>query len=173
MTEKVFTLPKGTLVFPKLNKPDDYKGVKKYKLRIKFNDEDHRKVDAYLRKLLPEGGKLPWYKDKKNGELTLKAASGEKYPPQLLDAKGREIPRSKVEVGGGTVAKVNVKAKSYDGFGGGVTLYINYVQILDLKKRGFDVQEEEGYSYEDDEGDAGEAEAPKPDTEDLDDDIPF
>jgi hypothetical protein len=182
MTNKVTaTLPKGTLVFPKLNKPDDFKGKRSFKTRIKFDDENHRKVDAWLKKVAKQLGhpdtKLPWYKDKKTGELTLKVASGEKYPPALLDAKGKEIPRAKVEVGGGTLAKVDVNASYYEGFGGGINLYMNFVQIIELKKRGFNVQEEEGFSYEDEGGDEGgdegDAEAPKNDHQDLDDDIPF
>lgn len=174
MTNKITaTLPKGTLVFPKLNQPDDKFGKVQYKTRIKFNDENHRKVDAWLKKSAQQLGhpdaKLPWYKDKKTGELTLKVASGEKYPPALLDAKGREVPRSKVEVGGGTEAKVDVNLSYYEGFGGGFNLYMNFVQILELKKRGFNVQEEEGFSYEDD----GEDTAAPETTTDLDDDIPF
>jgi hypothetical protein len=171
------TLPKGTLIHPKVNEPDDFKGQRKFKSRIKFNDDDHRKVDAWLRKGAKELGapadvKLPWYKDKKTGELSLKVASGEKKPPALLDAKGREVPRAKVQVGGGTVAKVDVTMNYYDGFGGGINLYMNFVQIIELKKKGFNVQEEEGFSYDDEDGDEGNTEAPKTST-DLDDDIPF
>jgi hypothetical protein len=177
MTKKInATLPKGTLVFPKLNKPDDFKGKRTFKTRIKFDDEAHRKVDAWLKKGAKELGhpeaKLPWYKDKKTGELTLKVASGEKYPPALLDAKGKEIPRAKVEVGGGTIAKVDVNLSYYEGFGGGFNLYMNFVQITELKKRGFNVQEEEGFSYEDEEEGEGDTSAPQTST-DLDDDIPF
>jgi hypothetical protein len=176
MTKKInATLPKGTLVFPKLNKPDDFKGKRTFKTRIKFDDEAHRKVDAWLRKGAKELGhpeaKLPWYKDKKTGELTLKVASGEKYPPALLDAKGKEIPRAKVEVGGGTIAKVDVNLSYYEGFGGGINLYMNFVQIIELKKKGFQVEAEEGFSYEDD-GEEGDTEAPKTET-DLDEDVPF
>jgi hypothetical protein len=132
-------------------------------------------VDAWLRKGAKELGhpeaKLPWYKDKKTGELTLKVASGEKYPPALLDAKGKEIPRAKVEVGGGTIAKVDVNLSYYEGFGGGINLYMNFVQIIELKKKGFQVEAEEGFSYEDD-GEEGDTEAPKTET-DLDEDVPF
>jgi hypothetical protein len=117
MTKKItVTLPKGTLVYPKLNKVDEFKGKRRFITRIKFDDENHRKVDAWLKKAAkelgaPEGTKLPWKKDKKTGELTIQATSGEKYPPALLDAKGKEIPRAKVEVGGGTVAKCEVNCE--------------------------------------------------------------
>jgi hypothetical protein len=77
-----------------------------------------------------------------------------------------------VQVGGGTVAKVDVTMNYYDGFGGGINLYMNFVQIIELKKKGFNVQEEEGFSYDDEDGDEGNTEAPKTST-DLDDDIPF
>lgn len=170
------TLPRGTLVFPKLNKPDDFKGKRQFKTRIKFDDDAHRKVDAWLKKAMkelgaPEGTKLPWKKDKKTGEITLEAKSGEDHPPALLDAKGNEIPRAKVQVGGGTIAKVEVSANYYDGFGGGINLYLGFVQILELRKLGRNVEAEEGYTYEDD-GEEGDTEAPKAST-DLDDDIPF
>lgn len=176
MTKKINdTLPVGTLVFPKVNEPDDFRGKRTFKTRIKFDDANHRKVDAWLKKGAKELGhpeaKLPWYKDKKTGELTLKVASGEKYPPALLDAKGREVPRAKVQVGGGTRAKVDVNLSYYEGFGGGINLYMNFVQIIELKKKGFNVQEEEGFSYED-EGDEGDASAPQTET-DLSEDMPF
>ncbi|MBW7970983.1 hypothetical protein [Bradyrhizobium sp. BR 10289] len=173
------TLPRGTLVYPKLNEVDEFKGKRRFITRIKFNDDDHRKVDAWLKKAAkelgaPDGVKLPWKKDKKTGEICLEAKSGEDKPPMLTDAKGKEVPRAKVKVGGGTTAKVDVSANYYDGFGGGINLYINFVQIIELKKKGFDIKAEEGFSYEDEEDeDQGPAEAPKSPSHDLDDDIPF
>lgn len=182
---KSVTLPKGTLVWPKLNeidvfKPKSGKEKRRFITNIKFSDEDHRKVDAYLKKVMKEGGQpngqLPWKTDKKTGEITLQAASGEKYPPALLDAKGNEVPRSKVQVGGGTLAKVGITPNVYDGFGGGVNLYLNFVQILDLKvKQRFSVEAEAGFTYSgDDAGDESEDLDDAPgDNSDMDDDIPF
>ena len=62
------TLPVATAVFPKLNKVDVYQpknakgqpsGPEKrtWNTRLKFNDEDHREVDAWLKKLAKETGK--------------------------------------------------------------------------------------------------------------------
>ena len=181
---KAFTLPTGTLVWPKLNeidvfKPKNGKEKRRFITNIKFSDEDHRKVDAYLKKIMAAGGQpngqLPWKKDKKTGELTLQATSGEKYPPALLDAKGNELPRAKFQVGGGTIAKVNVTTNVYDGFGGGLNLYLNFVQITDFKaKQRFQVEAEDGFTYtgDDDEGPADTSAPEAPDT-DMDDDIPF
>jgi hypothetical protein len=180
------TLPKGILVFPKITEVDEYKGKRSYKTRIKFDDEAHRKVDAWLKSEVkklgyPADAKLPWKKDKKTGELTLYVSSGEKYPPGLVDAKGNEIPRSKVRVSGGTVAKVAVtKPKFYDVQGGVISLYMpstgGAIQILELAQRGGKFEEEQGFTYDggDDDGsdEGSDTSAPEKPT-DLDDDIPF
>lgn len=166
-------LPAGLAVFPKLNEVDVYQPVDKngrpngakrirFITRIKFDDENHRKVDAFLQKCLKEagleGGKLPWKKDKKTGELSLEAASGEKYPPPLFDAKGNELPRSKVIIGGGSKLKLDVTVNPYTGLGGGINLYINAVQVLELQQRNANrFEEEEGFSY------SGDGEEKQPD----------
>lgn len=197
MTKKITTtLPKAIAVWPKLNEVDVYqpldkngrpKGEEKRRFltRLEFNDEDHRKVDTYLKGVLKdhdlEGCKLPWKKDKKNGKLHLEVASGEAYPPPFVDAKGREVPRSKVKIGGGSVLKVGVTVNPYTGFGGGINLYINFIQIIELKKpRTIEVEAEEGFSYDgsdDSDDDAGEVGAPDAPHSakgaDMDDDIPF
>jgi hypothetical protein len=177
------TLPKGTLVFPKITEVDEYKGKRSYKTRIKFDDEAHRKVDAWLKSEVkklgyPADAKLPWKKDKKTGELTLYVSSGERFPPMLVDAKGKEIPRSKVRVSGGTIAKVAVsKPKFYDVQGGVISLYMPgsgaAVQIIELAQRGAKFEEEQGYTYDGgDDGDDADT-SPSEQPLDLDDDIPF
>jgi hypothetical protein len=190
-------LPRCTAVFPKLNEVDVYQPVDKkgrpsgaekrrFLTRMEFNDEDHRKVDAYLKKCLVdfdlEDGKLPWKEEKKDkkptGKLFLEATSGEDYPPPFYDAKGNEVPRSKVKIGGGSIIKVDVTVNPYTGFGGGINLYINSVQIIELKQRStnrFEAEEggfvfNEDHTDGDDEGDTG---APSRPSQDMDDDIPF
>jgi hypothetical protein len=192
-------LPKGTAVFPKLNEIDVYQPKtpsgknngpekRRYITNVKFSDEDHRKVDGYLKKQLkanglPETAKLPWKKDKKDGSLSLQMTSGEDYPPPFVDAAGNEVPRNKVKIGGGSIIKPDVSINAYDGFGGGINLYINQIQIIELKTRVLNKFEAEagGYTYNggdadattedlDDTDDVGAPEAPDTDT---DDDIPF
>jgi hypothetical protein len=191
MTKKVtIILPKGIAVWPKLNEvdvyqPTDKKGrpsgaeKRRYITRIKFDDVNFRKVDDYLKQQLKdfdlEDGKLPWKKDKKTGELHLEATSGEKYRPPVFDAKGNKVP-AKVVIGGGSTLKLDVTVNPYTGFGGGINLYINSVQLLDLKQRDANrFEEEEGFTYNGDDADD------EPDTttaaphqsQDMDDDIPF
>jgi hypothetical protein len=198
MAKKItVTLPKGIAVWPKLNEVDVYQPVDKkgkpsgaekrrFITRLEFNDEDHRKVDAYLKKILAEhdmeDGKLPWREEKKDGKKTgkkhLEMTSGEKYPPMFIDSKGNEIPRSKIKVGGGSVLKVDVTVNVYTGFGGGINLYMNDVMIVELKQRERNKMavEEGGFVYEgnDDDSDDNDDGAPEsPSSTDLDDDIPF
>ena len=150
MAKKVtIILPAGIAVWPKLDQVDVYQPIDKkgrpsgaakrrFITRVKYNDEDRRKVDDFLKQCLKnfnlEDGKLPWKKDKKTGELTLEATSGEKYRPPVFDAKNRKVP-AKVIIGGGSTIKLDVTVNPYTGFGGGINLYINSVQLLDLKQR--------------------------------------
>ena len=172
MAKKVtIILPAGIAVWPKLDQvdvyqPTDKKGrpsgaeKRRFITRVKYNDEDHRKVDDFLKQCLKdfdlEDGKLPWKKDKKTGGLTLEATSDDR--PPVFDAKNRKVP-AKVIIGGGSTIKLDVTVNPYTGFGGGINLYINSVQLLDLKQRDANQFEEtEGFTYGgDDEDEADES----------------
>jgi hypothetical protein len=192
------TLPKGVAIWPKLNEVDVYqpldkkgkpngKEKRRYITRLEFNDEDHRKVDKYLKDQLKkadlEGGKLPWREEKKDGKKTgklhLEVATGEKYPPPFVDAQGNDVPRSKVKIGGGSILRVGVTVNPYDGFGGGINLYINFVQIIELKKsqRTIEVEKEEGFVWGEDADDNDDTDLDDADGDNTsdtdDDDIPF
>jgi hypothetical protein len=190
MTKKITkVLPIGVAVFPKLNQVDVYQPVDKkgrpsgaekrrFITNIKFEPEDHREVDAWLKECAEqagvEDGKLPWKKSKKDGEITLVATSGEKYPPLLVDAKNRKLPKD-VVIGGGSKIRVSVTVNAYEGFGGGVNLYLNAVQVIDLKESAFGkspFEESEGYAAPEGSADKDEQEF-DPSNEDMDDDIPF
>lgn len=176
-------LPVATLVWPKLNEVDVYQPVDKkgrpngaekrrFIANLKFNDADHREVDAWLdaqmKEFDVEDGKKPWRTDKKTGELTLTVTSGEQYRPTVYDAKKQEVPVT-VKIGGGSKAKVYVTVNPYTGFGGGINLYMNSLQILELVQRDenpFD--EEEGFA-----GSGGSKTASDATDEDDEDDIPF
>ena len=186
-TKITFTTPAGIAVFPKLNAVDVYQPLDKkgkpsgaekrrYITNIKFSDEDHRAVDAFLKKVAKdlgvEDGKLPWKKSKKNGEITLVATSGEKFKPLAVDAKNQKLPAD-VTIGGGSKIKLNVTVNSYEGFGGGINLYINAVQVLELQQSAFGkspFEEAEGYVAP--EGVREPTEVASDDA-DMDDDIPF
>jgi hypothetical protein len=158
------TLPVGTAVFPKLDKVDVYQpknakgqanGAEKrtWNTRVKYGDEDHRAIDAWLKKLAKDAGlssvtNWPWKKDKKTGEITLMVSSGEEYKPGYYDAKNNKLPEGTV-IGGGSQIKVNVSPFVYEGLGGGIKLYLNAVQVVKLERGGANgvspFEEEEGY----------------------------
>lgn len=192
MTKKIKkVLPVATLVWPKLNEVDVYQPVDKkgrpsgaekrrFIANLKFNDEDHRAVDAWLDEVMKqfdvEDGKKPWKKDKKTGELTLTVTSGEDYRPAAFDAKRNEIPFGPdfPKVSGGTKAKAYVTVNPYTGFGGGVNLYLNSYQILELVTRdgANPFEEEEGFAASKRNADSDDQGGPEG-TEDDEDDIPF
>ena len=63
---------------------------------------------------------------------------------------------------------------AYDGFGGGINLYLNAVQVIDLKESDFGkspFEEQEGYAQPDEDEDAGDA--PEFDPSNFDDDEEF
>lgn len=148
------TLPEAIAVFPKLDKVDVYQPInpktgkpsgepkRTWNTRLKFNDEDHREVDAWLKKTVKDAGldpktikNWPWKKDKKTGEITLMVSSGEEYKPGLYDSKNRPLPEGTV-IGGGSVLKTNVSPFVYEGLGGGIKLYLNAVQVKKLERGG-------------------------------------
>src|SRR6266849_3390697 len=126
MAKKVtIILPAGIAVWPKLDQvdvyqPTDKKGrpsgaeKRRFITRVKYNDEDHREVDDFLKQCLKdfdlEDGKLPWKKDKKTGGLTLEATSDDR--PPVFDAKNRKVP-AKVIIGGGSTIKLDVTVNPY------------------------------------------------------------
>jgi hypothetical protein len=162
-TKILYTTPAGIAVFPKLNTVDVYQPVDKkgrpsgaekrrYITNVQFSDEDHRAVDAFLKKTAADlgvaDGKLPWKTSKKDGSITLVATSGEKFRPLAVDAKNQKLPAD-VIIGGGSKIKLNVTVNPYEGFGGGINLYINAVQVLDLHTSAFGsspFDQAEGYS---------------------------
>ena len=149
MAKVTKTLPVATAVFPKLDKVDVYQpknakgqpsGPEKrtWNTRLKFNDEDHREIDNWLKKLAKDAGlktvtNWPWKKDKKTGEVTLMVSSGEEYKPGLYDAKNQPLPEG-VIIGGGSLLKTNVSPFVYEGLGGGIKLYLNAVQLVKLER---------------------------------------
>ena len=73
--------------------------------------------------------------------------------PPVFDAKNRKVP-AKVIIGGGSTIKLDVTVNPYTGFGGGINLYINSVQLLDLKQRDDNrFEETEGFTCGDDDED--------------------
>lgn len=160
----------GEAVWPKLDTPDSYMapGAKEpkveYKTNLRVTDDEIKRFRAEWSKLAKETleaegvdldedwrPKLPIKKDKKDKTLTLYMAS--KNKPPAWDAKNHKLPEGLV-IGGGSKIKVKVSVNVYPMQGGGVNLYLNGVQVLDLKAgTNRDVspfEETEGYTRDED-----------------------
>lgn len=183
-----------TLVYPKVSTPDTYgpKADGKFKTDFRIEGDTGAKIVADLKAkakaLMPDvkKPKYPWRKvtdkeDNETGEVLCRASS--KFQPMVTDAKGQEIPVTRVadmRIGAGTVAKVALGLNPYDGR---LSLYLNGLQIIKLVQyevRGKpEFKEEEGFSYDgpmDEKPEAEKAKA-KPKASETDDDeddeIPF
>ena len=98
---------------------------------------------------MSKGLKLPIKKeldanDQPTGRFFVTFKTGEKYPPGVFDKYNQAVPES-VLVGNGSKVRVAYTVNEYDGFGGGINLYLSAVQVVDLveyKGRGA-----EGYGF--------------------------
>jgi hypothetical protein len=159
-----WTSPVGTLRYPNLDAPRAFKGADgiegkpKYDTGITFEPKVLKAVKAQMEEIARKLGgldaddhpKLPLAKDKKTREEYFKAHAGEKFKPVLVDAKANDLPPS-VNPRGGTKARLSCTLEWYEGFGGGLTAYLNGVQIVELVERNAKVsfgELEGGYVYE-------------------------
>jgi hypothetical protein len=179
-----FITPAVTLVWPKLNTPDEYKPKKgpakvRYTTDAKLQPEDLKTLKKWLlglaKKHLPdvEEPKLPLKTDKKTGELMLTATSGVKYRPPVFAADGETRIPASVEIGGGTKAKLDLTVNFFEisGENSGINLYINAVQVLDLQEGGFksNFGAEEGFTYKGASDDGEDEDSNNSSSEDEDD----
>lgn len=142
-------LPKGTLVYPKLDEVDVYQptkkdgspkgpAIRKFVTGVSYGPKEQAEVEKLLRdaakKLGAEDAKtirLP-FKENKEGTQVLSAKRAEKLgPPMMFDGKNKKLPT--LAVGGGTVARVKVAVnidtdeKTDEEF---VFLYVDQLQII-------------------------------------------
>ena len=93
----------------------------------------------------------------KTGLLTVQFHTGAKFKPGLFDANGVPLADG-VLVGNGSKVRVNYSPKEYTGFGGGITLYLNAVQVLELVEFGENKAVDYGFDFDPEAVKAAEAE---------------
>ncbi|MDN8037447.1 ssDNA-binding protein [Burkholderia vietnamiensis] len=157
---KNFTTPKGAAGYSNLTKPDTkFDAEGKYKTSLTITKEAAAELIALAEEeanelavldkktkkvVMPEGLKYPYVE---NDDDTVTFTFKSKKKPKLFDAKGNPIRNAEdLRVGGGSTIKVKGSFSAYEGFGGGVTAYLNEVQIIKLVEFGG-----EGFKAEDDE----------------------
>ncbi|WP_433694989.1 hypothetical protein [Paraburkholderia phenoliruptrix] len=141
------TTPKGIASKVYLVHPDtkfDSAGKYRLDLTLKVHEAtDLVKIctDEAINTLGPKKAplvKMP-HNENKDGTVTLMFKS--KAPPNLYDSKANLMDREGLKalrIGDGSTVRVNGAASAYEGFGGGVTLYLLEVQIIHRVGGGFE-----------------------------------
>jgi hypothetical protein len=199
-SKEVYVSPKAEAMYPFVTKPStkfDPDGTYKITLILDPKSEEHlgllRCLKAHLedaqKELKIEKAKnLPWRRhlrtedksDTGKFEVTFKS----QFPPRVFDAVGNKVTGD-LNVGNGSVVKVAYKWAPYAGFGGGVALYFQAIQIIELVEYaggeasdyGFE-PEQNGFNVEDKFAAAAGAGEPAPSdaqaaSQTPDDEIPF
>jgi len=144
---KVLFTPKGTAKYPWLFKPDtrfDEEGVYHMGLLLDPKDPEVATFLASIKKETGGKGKVPFKREEDSDMVCVKFKSG--YPPTVVDAAKNAVPPT-TRIGNGSIVKVAYTVNHYKGFGGGVNLYLQGVQLIGLTefKRDIGFGEEEGY----------------------------
>jgi len=136
-----------------LSRPDtkfDDAGKYKMDLELDPNDEAAKTFLNSLKDQLSEQYPNPPYKAQKDktteeptGNIIVKFASG--FKPKLFDLYGSEMPDN-VVVGSGSKVVVAYTISYYKGFGGGMNLYLQAVQVVDLKE--YDGRSADEYGFD-------------------------
>jgi hypothetical protein len=158
--KEIFTTPKASCRFPFLTIADtkfNPDGI--YRIEMIFDPkvEEHKKFLEHCKNLYTQskGKNLPYKKEvdletkEETGKWVVKFTSN--FRPKVFDAKGYHMDDD-VLVGNGSVVKVSYGYTFYEGMNGGVKLYLQAVQVLELVEWNggsfddFGFQAEQGYS---------------------------
>lgn len=143
--------PIGEALYVWLDKPrppfDDRKDREpRYEITLAF-DKDDPKVIEWIKgiKALTKYQKLPWKVNAEDDRLHVKFASA--YKPVFRDAQNAPLPEG-VTPGSGSMVRVAYVPNEYPGFGGGLNLYLNGVQVIEMveHKMAVDFPTSDGYT---------------------------
>lgn len=140
-----WTSPKGPIIFVHLdapNKPYEEGGVPKYEVALVVDEAMEKAIVAKFKAVWVEAGldvkkfnePIKEYTNKQEETVRFLPAKSAKKPA-VFDAKKQSIPPSIVP-GAGSVVKLDLGLKPYTGMGGGVTAYLNGVQVITLQQSG-------------------------------------
>lgn len=173
MSEKKqqFTTPVGFAKYAYLSKPKQFtddrgkpKGEPKYQIEVYFDptNPDWKAVAADLQKMINavptqyDDEKQPLKKqalfkkelddnDQPTGRYYITFKTGTKFRPGVFDEYGQLIPEN-ILIGNESRVRVNYTPAAYTAFGGGVNLYLNAVQVVELVE--YQSRDAKGYGFE-------------------------
>jgi hypothetical protein len=138
--------PMGEARWAFLDKPKpafDGKGDGKFEITVVFKPTDAAwktwatGITASVKQCNGKQNPIHWETEKKGdqkvktGNLAVRFKTGSAFKPKVFDKYNRPLPEGTL-VGNGSKVIVNYSPDHYEGFGGGITLYLNAVQIVDL-----------------------------------------
>lgn len=128
-----FVTPKGVTRYTWLNNPDTAFGGEKYKVQLSMDDSSEllEKIKSFGADVFGKKKfRIPTEQDE-DGKTWFKFST--KHAPKFNNSRGEYIhPEHAPNVWNDSTIKISGVMTSYDTFGGGVTLNINAVQILQL-----------------------------------------
>jgi len=118
------------------------KGEKKYQIDLVFDPKDPlwntwvKNLSEAVKKV---GTQSPLKKefdvnDEPTGRYYVTFKTSDKFKPNVFDKHGR--PMTDVKIGNGSKVKVSYMENEYEAFGGGINLYLNAVQVIELVEFG-------------------------------------
>jgi len=123
-------------------KPFQDKGDPKYEITVVFdpNNQEWAAWGAEIKKLVAEvegkNNPIHWDMKKddnggkhKTGMLAVRFKTGEQFKPSVFDKFNRLMES---RIGNGSMVRVNYSPSAYKEFGGGITLYLNAIQVMEL-----------------------------------------
>ena len=136
--------PKGTAGNLYLVRPDtkfDSKGT--YKVDITLNAAEAGQIvgackEEAIKVFGPKKAAKTEIPGNENGDGTITFRFRSRSRPNVYDSKSNLIAPEAIEasrIGVGSTIRINGKAETYEGFGGGVTLYLLEVQVIHLVTR--------------------------------------
>lgn len=137
-----FTTPKGTAVYPWLNKADyQFDSNGQFKVSLRVANDDAKPLVEIAKKAAQEAfgdkaknARLPFKKDEDTGDTLIIAKS--KFKPKFMDTTGALINERDVpQIFGGSTLKLAGTIYCYSAGGNnGVSLQLGGVQIIDLSE---------------------------------------
>jgi hypothetical protein len=132
MASKTIITPRGIARWPFLNKPyTQFKpdGEFKVTLELDMDDDDAKEFITKMDEVVAKKKLKNHPYTVKDGKASFKFASN--YKPQLFDSHGNKVAEE-LPLGSGSVIQCAVEPSIYDGFGGGIKLYLKAVQVIEL-----------------------------------------
>lgn len=152
--------PIGEAKWAHLDKPKapyQGKGEPKYQLDVIFDPttpEWNKWAKSLVEAVKKAGKQSPIKKeldanDEHTGRYYCTFKTSDKFQPKIFDKHGKILEG--VKIGNGSKIKISYMENVYEAFGGGINLYLNAVQVIELVEFGSYTAESYGFDVEDEE----------------------